>query len=104
MAALVAVAATAYACNVLLGVLVQRRLVDTSGVRWLHHALFFAVAASATAAVGAALLTRTWPALLLAPALGAWLVMPRLPGGTTRHRATALGVMPFYALALVLVL
>jgi hypothetical protein len=73
-------------------------------VRWLHHALFFAVAASAVLEVAVGLLTRTWGALALAPALGAWLVMPRLAGGTTWHRGAALGVMPFYALALLLVL
>ena len=92
-----------FGLNLLLGVAVQERLVDTSGVRWVHHGLFFLVAASAVAAVALGLLTRTWGVLALSPALAAYVVLPRTRGGTTRHRRLALGVVPFYALALVLV-
>ena len=97
------VASVLVVANLLLGFAVQQRVVDTSAVRWVHHGLFFLVAASATAAVALGLLTRTWGVLALVPALGAWVVLPRTTGGTTRHRRLALGVMPFYALALVLV-
>jgi hypothetical protein len=41
-----------FLANFALGVLVQFGVVDTKPFRWLHHALFFAVFASAAFAVG----------------------------------------------------
>ena len=41
------VAMALFLANFALGVLVQFRIVDTKPFRWLHHALFFAVFASA---------------------------------------------------------
>jgi hypothetical protein len=46
------VAAILFLANFALGVLVQSGIVDTKPFRWLHHALFFAVFASAAVAVG----------------------------------------------------
>ena len=100
--ALLPSATALFAANLALGVLVQQRLVDTARIRWVHHALFLAVAASAAATVAAGVLTRTWGVLALLPALVAWALLPRTRGGTTRHRALALGVVPWYALAAVL--
>jgi hypothetical protein len=46
------IALVLFLANFALGVLVQFRIVDTKPFRWLHHALFFAVFASAAVAVG----------------------------------------------------
>ena len=46
-------AGTLFLANFALGVLVQFGIVDTKPFRWLHHALFFAVFASAALAAGA---------------------------------------------------
>jgi vacuolar-type H+-ATPase subunit I/STV1 len=45
------VASALFVANFALGVLVQFGIVDTRPFRWLHHALFFAVFASAALAV-----------------------------------------------------
>ncbi len=44
-------AAILFLANFVLGVLVQFGVVDTKPFRWLHHALFFAVFAPASAAL-----------------------------------------------------
>ena len=44
-------ASALFVANFALGVLVQFGIVDTRPFRWLHHALFFAVFASAALAV-----------------------------------------------------
>lgn len=100
--ALLAAATLLYVANLVLGLLVQRGTVSTRGVRWVHHVLFAAVAGSAAATVAAGLLTRTWWVLPLLPALVVWSLLPRTRGGTPRHRALALAVMPCHALAAVL--
>lgn len=102
--ALVVLATLLFLANLALGGLVQTHAVDTSGARWVHHTLFFLVAASAVLALGVGLLASRWGILALTPALAAYAVLPRLPGGTPRHRGLALAVVPFYVLALVLVL
>ena len=43
-------AAALFLANFVLGVLVQLGVLDTKPFRWLHHALFFAVFASAALA------------------------------------------------------
>ena len=56
-----------FLANFVLGVLVHFGVVDTKAFRWLHHALFFAVFASAALAVGVGFL-RDAPYPLGAPA------------------------------------
>lgn len=92
-----------FGANLLLGVLVQSRVVSTAAFGWVHHVLFFLVAAAAVAAVAVGLLSRRWGVLPLVVPVAAYAVLPRYAGGTPRHRRLALGVVPFYALALVLV-
>jgi hypothetical protein len=96
-------AAALFAANFALGVAVQLGWVDTKPFRWLHHALFFAVFASAGAAVvaGFALeLPYRW-ALVPALALFAWL--PRVRAGTAGHAGLASGALAFYVLGFALV-
>jgi hypothetical protein len=91
------VAMVHFLANFALGVLVQFRIVDTKPFRWLHHALFFAVFASAALAVGVGFLHGApyrW-ALLPVLLLFAWL--PRVRAGTPGHAALAGGAMIFYA-------
>lgn len=46
-------AALAYGANCALGASVAAKIVDTSGFRWLHHALYVATCASAAASASA---------------------------------------------------
>jgi hypothetical protein len=78
-------AATAlFAANFALGVLVQFGIVDTKPFRWLHHALYFAVFASAALAVAVGFLQGAPYRWALLPVLMLYLVLPRVRGGTRR--------------------
>jgi isoprenylcysteine carboxyl methyltransferase (ICMT) family protein YpbQ len=91
-------AATAlFLANFALGVLVQFGVVDTKPFRWLHHALFFAVFASAAIAVGVGLLQGASYAWALLPVLGLFVVLPRVRAGTYGHAALASTALIFYA-------
>lgn len=95
-------AATAlFLANFALGVLVQFGVVDTKPFRWLHHALFFAVFASAALAVAAGFWTGAPYRWWLLPALGIYLVLPRVRAGTPGHAALASGALILYATGLV---
>ena len=89
-----------FLANFALGVLVQFGIVDTKPFRWLHHALFFAVFASA----GLAVLVGFWQAApyrwVLLPVIGLYIVLPRVRAGTPGHAALALAAMIFYAAGL----
>ncbi|MFL0457111.1 hypothetical protein ACH0CV_07195 [Brachybacterium paraconglomeratum] len=101
--AAVTVAVGAFTANALLGASVAARLLDTSEVRWVHHGLFTATAATTCAALGIGTLRRDPSALALVPALGALVLLQRhgaRPLG--RHSRDALLAVPFYATALFL--
>jgi len=95
-------AATAYTANVALGVAVATRALDTSGFRWLHHALFTTTASAAALAVSSLLWSRD-------PRAGAgWLLLPAvlplsaIPFVSARRRAhvvLALAAAPWFALS-----
>ena len=87
--------------NFTLGILVQFRVVDTKPFRWLHHALFFAVFASAALAVAAGFWQGAPYRWALLPVLVLYVVLPRVPAGTAGHAALACGAMIFYATGLV---
>jgi hypothetical protein len=100
--ALIFYAATAlFLLNFALGVLVQLRIVDTKPFRWLHHALFFAVFASAAIAAGVGFLQDEPYRWVLLPVLVLYLVLPRVRAGTRGHAALALGALILYATGLV---
>ncbi|WP_300265942.1 hypothetical protein [Microbacterium sp.] len=99
-------AAVSYAANCALGAAVATKVVDTSGVRWLHHALYIATCASTAAAVTTAWWGRARPtnrhaACALMPAAVPLALIPY--GGTRgrRHPLIALAAAPFFAASLV---
>ena len=95
------VAAALFLANFALGVLVQFGFVSTKPFRWLHHALFFAVFASAALAAGVGFLHGApyrWALLLV---LGLFALLPRVRAGTPGHAALASAAMILYATAFV---
>jgi hypothetical protein len=94
-------AAGLFLTNFALGVLVQIGIVDTKPFRWLHHALFFAVYASAALAVGVGFLQGAPYRWALLPVLALFLILPRVRAGTAGHAALASVAMIFYATGLV---
>src|SRR5215207_4243762 len=91
------VATGLFLANFALGVLVQFRIVDTKPFRWLHHALFFAVFASATVAAGVGFLQDAPYRWVLLPVLVLFAALPRVRAGTPGHAALAGGAMILYA-------
>lgn len=83
--------------NFVLGVLVQFGIVDTKPFRWLHHALFFAVFASAALAVGVGFWQGAPYRWVLLPVLALYAVLPRVRAGTPGHAALAGAAMVLYA-------
>lgn len=91
------VAAAFFAANFLLGILVQFRIVDTKPFRWLHHALFFLVAASAAVAAAWGIWSGEPYGYLLLPVLALYYFLPKVRAGTPGHAALAAFAMVFYA-------
>jgi hypothetical protein len=91
------VAMVLFLANFALGVLVQFRIVDTKPFRRLHHALFFAVFASAAVATGVGFLQGAPYRWALLPILALFALLPRVRAGTTGHAALAGGAMILYA-------
>jgi len=94
-------AAILFLANFALGVLVQFGFVDTKTFRWLHHALFFAVFASAALASGVGFLEGAPYRWALLPVLVLFAILPRVRAGTLGHAALAGVAMIFYATAFV---
>lgn len=90
-------AAVLFLANFALGVLVQLGIVDTKPFRWLHHALFFAVFASAVIAVGVGFWQGEPYRWVLVPVLLLFLILPRIRAGTIGHAALASTALIFYA-------
>jgi len=90
------VAMILFLANFALGVLVQLRIVDTKPFRWLHHALFFAVFASAAVAASVGFLQGAPYRWALLPVLALFFVLPRVRAGTPGHAALASGAMILY--------
>jgi hypothetical protein len=90
------IAMVLFLANFALGVLVQFRIVDTKPFRWLHHALFFAVFASAAVAVGVGFLQGAPYRWVLLPVLVLFFVLPRVRAGTPGHAAIAGGALVLY--------
>jgi hypothetical protein len=95
------VAMVLFLANFALGVLVQFGIVDTKPFRWLHHALFFAVFASAAVAAGMGFLQGAPYRWALLPVLALFVLLPRVSAGTPGHAALAGGAMIFYVTGLV---
>ncbi len=86
-----------FVANFALGMLVQFGFVDTKPFRWLHHALFFAVFASAALAVGVGFLQGAPYRWALLPVLALFVLLPRVRAGTPGHAALAAAAMILYA-------
>ncbi len=91
-------AAVLFLATFVLGVLVQFGVLDTKPFRWLHHALFFAVFASAALAVVVGFLQEAPYRWALLPVLALFAVLPRVRAGTPGHAALAFLAMIFYAI------
>ena len=83
--------------NFALGVLVQFGIVDTKPFHWLHHALFFAVFASAALAAFVGFVHGAPYRWLLVGVLGLFAVLPRVRAGTSGHAALAVAALILYA-------
>ena len=90
------IAMVLFVTNFALGVLVQFRMVDTKPFRWLHHALFFAVFATATVAVGVGFLQGAPYRWVLLAVLVLFTFFPQVRAGTPGHAALASGAMILY--------
>jgi hypothetical protein len=90
-----------FLANFALGVLVQFGIVDTKPFRWLHHALFFVVFASAALAVGVGFLQGAPYRWALLPVLALFALLPRVRAGTAGHAALAGVALILYATACV---
>lgn len=105
-APLFALAAGAYAANVALGSAVAAKLIDTSGFRWLHHAIYIATCVAAAAAFSALVWGRPRhasrrAALVLAPAAAPLAAIPYLGTHSRRHPLVALAAAPFIVAGLI---
>jgi len=97
-------AAAGYTANVALGVAVATRVLDTSGFRWLHHALFTATATTAGLAASSLLWSRDPRARAGWALLPAALPLSLIPFVSARRRAhvvLALAAAPWFALSAV---
>jgi len=102
---LLVASAVSYALNVALGTAVAARIVDTSGFRWLHHALYTSTCVLSGCALAALLAAPGRRSLrvaaLLAPAAGPLAVVPFVDARSPRHPLVALGAAPFFAAAVI---
>ncbi|MGH3090203.1 MAG: hypothetical protein ACRDSJ_23215 [Rubrobacteraceae bacterium] len=81
--------------------LVQFGVVDTKPFRWLHHALFFLVFASAALAAAWGLWLGEPYGWMLLPVLALYYFLPRIRAGTMGHAALAVIASTFYAAGIV---
>ena len=94
-------AAASYLLNCALGTSVLTRLLDTSGYRWLHHALYISTVtlggvAASSAAYATPKATARQSAALLAPAAVPMALIPYLGSHGRRHIYIALAAAPFF--------
>ncbi len=95
-----------YLANCLVGTGVATRTIDTSDIRWVHHALYVSTS-SLAALAGAAGLRRgadrssRRAAVLLAPAVVPLSLIPYLGSHSKRHIVVALTAAPFFVASLV---
>lgn len=97
-------AAGCYAASCCLGIAAAAGLAGGGRIRWVHHALYIAVLASTTFAIGTALCGRNRrgrrpAALVLLPALLPLAVIPAAGNRMPRHPLIALSAAPFFVAA-----
>ncbi|WP_194421386.1 hypothetical protein [Microbacterium abyssi] len=97
---LFAAAAVSYAANSALGSAVAVKLIDSSGFRWLHHALYIITCVAVAAAVGVGWWARPQSAnrpaaMALLPAAVPLTAIPFVRTHSRRHPLVALAAAPF---------
>lgn len=98
---LLTAAATSYVANCALGAAVAARVLDTSGFRWVHHAVYVATAVL-TAAAGAELALRGDRAFFrLLPVAAPLVAIPAVSARSRWHPVIAGTAAPAYLAALV---
>lgn len=95
-------AASLYAANISLGTAAALRLLDTRGVRWVHHALYIATVAATLEALWLSWGRRSGRAVSLGLAVTALATVTRTSGRSPRHPALALVAAPAFVSALAL--
>ena len=98
---LVRAAATAYAANVGLGLAAATHVIDTSRVRWVHHALYISTSVLAAAAASSAVWSPSRAGWRLLPAALPLAVIPYVSTRSRRHPLLALSAAPFFVASLV---
>lgn len=96
-AVLFGAATASYAANVGLGLAVALRLVDTSRVRWAHHALYVTTSVSAGAACSSLVWSPSRAGWRLLPAAVPLAAIPYVSARSRRHPLLALSAAPFFA-------
>lgn len=94
-------ATTSYAANCALGGAVALRLLDTSRVRWVHHALYVTTATLAAAATSSLVWSTNRAGWALLPAAAPLALIPYVSTRSRGHRAVALSAAPFFVGSLV---
>jgi hypothetical protein len=103
IAVLVALACATYVLNAGFGVSVRTGLVDSSGFRWLHHALYAVTFLLALVAASSLWWSPSRAGWYLIPVLAALAVLPYIGSARRhpyRHMCAALLPLPFYILSL----
>lgn len=89
-------ATLSYAANCALGAGVAAQVIDTSRVRWVHHALYIATATLTGTAICSGVRSGHWAGWALAPAALPLALIPYVSTRSRRHPALALAAAPFY--------
>lgn len=93
-------AAASYAANVGLGLAAATRVLDTSRVRWVHHALYVTTSVSAGAACSSLVWSSSRAGWRLLPAAVPLAAIPYISARSRRHPLIALSAAPFFAAGL----
>lgn len=100
-AVLFTAATTCYAANCALGAGVAARIVDTSHMRWVHHALYVSTATLAAAAASSLVWSSSTAGWALLPAGVPLALIPYVSTSSRRHMAVALSAAPFFVASLI---
>jgi hypothetical protein len=92
-------AGLAYLANCGLGLGVSTRIIDTTRIHWLHHALYVTTSALTALALSSLVWSRSRAGWWLLPAAVPLAVIPFAGTRTRRHPAIALSAAPFFVLS-----
>jgi hypothetical protein len=89
-------AAASYVANCAVGAGAATRMLDTSGCRWVHHALYVCTSTLAGVAASSLLWSTSRAGWALLPAAAPLVLIPRVSTHSRRHYAVALSAAPFF--------